>query len=769
MNKNDKPRGSFSKDRIIIAASIAALLLCAAPLLSENIFSSLFGKSTRTQSNLSTLGEVTALRNDVRYKETKHLVWDSALVKEPLHLGSSLFSGVNSDATIHLNDGNQIDLQSHSLVHFEKIESSEVPNLSTGVFTLFVNGKMKLAINGKLVEFEGKSSQIQIVVKENEKAKIQNLRGQASLRTNSTEVIELKLASNNSNNIFALDVPKSAQQMPSPTLIVPEKTASISRIDEFSDVYVKTADGIKYRKTSPTLFTQPWQASFISQGEKPKHVYAQLSQDPEFNTILASSVTSGANNFVTFEQIYTGSNYVRFSADGKSWGPSQNIHLEMKPLNAAAPRMVTSPGNTVVILQDSAVLRLQTFLSEDLDNTIVEMSPTLEFNKETTHVFSLHSRNYEWTVTQPRTVYFRVRGVNLQGQMTAYGTPEKIEIIRPAWPSEPRLTQNLIKLFEKEKKSLTWSTTFEKTRVRMFSAEPQVDNTFITKNREIDLSELKAGEYDFNLAALDSYGRASKTEAHVKVMVTKLMLAPPLRLSLQDDDSQDDPSREPASQDPTVMTMTPEAPEYLNRNYTDSGVSFEGSTYTALSQRQISHGDDKLVDMALAIRAQNWWNRHGLEGFFKSKAATAATSTSGTVAPVQAEARYHYRFMTPFSPFSRLGSSQMSLFLAYEMYRNNGTAPFSPRYDLLKLGTTLRFPVMRSFETGGELSYGLGLDQSQKYEVSGYLGYFFNTTWSAGAGYRLNLFQAGSLSSSPQGLPYREGFAEGYSYLKWSY
>lgn len=111
----------------------------------------------------------------------------------------------------------------------------------------------------------------------------------------------------------------------------------------------------------------------------------------------------------------------------------------------------------------------------------------------------------------------------------------------------------------------------------------------------------------------------------------------------------------------------------------------------------------------------------------------------------------------------------MSWLAGIELYRNQGNGPFSKGYDLLKTGLTFEFPLLSRWETGGELIYGYGFDSSTKYEISGHIHYFLLEEWTFGVGYRLHLFQAGSEATTPYGLPYREGFGEGYSAVKWHY
>ncbi len=218
------------------------------------------------------------------------------------------------------------------------------------------------------------------------------------------------------------------------------------------------------------------------------------------------------------------------------------------------------------------------------------------------------------------------------------------------------------------------------------------------------------------------------------------------------------------------LKLEPDITGFLNPNYLSSKLSFEGAAFTMYSQDQVEQGKANPTALMLGIRTMNWFDNQGVEASFKTKVSTISSSQASDVAPMQLEARYHHRWSLPFSPFSRLGSSQMSLFAGYEYYRNpQGGSLFSPRYDLLKAGLALSFPVDRRWDTGGELAYGYGLDQSQKYEISGYLSYYLQKNWSIGAGYRMHLFIAGSDESSPLGLPYREGFGEGYTVLRWHY
>lgn len=204
----------------------------------------------------------------------------------------------------------------------------------------------------------------------------------------------------------------------------------------------------------------------------------------------------------------------------------------------------------------------------------------------------------------------------------------------------------------------------------------------------------------------------------------------------------------------------------MNDKYKSSQVAVQGFMWTMQSTDLLEQGGSTNIPVAsgLGVHSYLWRGNHGFEGNFKS--GVLAMNTIGQeIVNVQAlEARYHYRIFTGF-PFGLSRELQTSLFAGYEVYRNTGIY-VSREYDLVKFGTALEFPWYKRWSSGGEFVYGRSSDASVKYEVSGNLNYFLNTDWSFGVGYRIHLFDAGSLKSSPtQQLPYREGYTEGFSNL----
>jgi len=209
--------------------------------------------------------------------------------------------------------------------------------------------------------------------------------------------------------------------------------------------------------------------------------------------------------------------------------------------------------------------------------------------------------------------------------------------------------------------------------------------------------------------------------------------------------------------------------KYLNQKYSSSKIELEGGGMTMYSSEQVSAGiGDLPLNVIAGLRLMHWFDRSGIEASLKTK-VISVNSVADQISPIQAEARYLYRWRLPWNLFSKLGSSQFALVTGYEYYRNNANGQYSPGYDILKAGFSISFPLLGRWDTGGEALVGTGLDQSQKLEMSGNLNYYVQRDWSFGVGYRVHLFGAGSDSTTPYGVPYREGYGEAFSVLRRHY
>jgi hypothetical protein len=329
------------------------------------------------------------------------------------------------------------------------------------------------------------------------------------------------------------------------------------------------------------------------------------------------------------------------------------------------------------------------------------------------------------------------------------------------------LAQDRIQVFENEPVNLTWekSPLAKSYTVELVDPQGKVIQRQKVSDAKWSWKAGPKGAYQARVMAMDQFGRPSEQASQTQLLVSSKpvakVVAPPRA------------PREPANVESSLSMKAPEAPTptFLNRNYPSSKVEVSGAGFTQYSSEQLANNAEQPVAFMLGLHVQHWFDEHhGAEGFLKTK-VMGVNKGAGDTSPFQAEARYDYRWKIPWNFLSKLNETQLSAIIGYEMYRNQSAGSvYTPAYDLMKVGFGLAFPLWERWDTGGEVLYGQGFDASTKYEVSGFLNYYLRRDWSAGVGYRVHLFVAGSNKSAPPaGLPFREGFGEAYSVLRWHY
>lgn len=226
---------------------------------------------------------------------------------------------------------------------------------------------------------------------------------------------------------------------------------------------------------------------------------------------------------------------------------------------------------------------------------------------------------------------------------------------------------------------------------------------------------------------------------------------------------QEKPKRKPSSIDSTATSAMPNPPPdiKINQGFSSSKVAFESGLFSVYSPDEADIGRREPVALSWGLRVKHWFSKSGVEAGFRMKAADQNSSAKG-IDPLTVDARYHYQL-----PWFH--SNQVSIFGGYEMYRNIGTGYFAQKYDLVNLGFSTDFPVGSRWDMGGEALLGLADDKSRKYQLSGRLHYYLKKNWTAGLGYRLYYFEAGSAKTAPLEYPYKEAYGEGFFSLEWHY
>lgn len=755
MKKNQGPFSSDRMDRALVAFSLLAVLLCGIVLSNERVFQFLLGRSSQS-SNAPVIGEISFARNDIRHRSADSHSWEKANTEQRIRIGDSVFTGEKSQSQVSLNNGGRVDLDQNSLVKFSKIDNIELPNLGLGNFLVAVNGTMKIAIDGEVTEIEGQGSEVQVIVKQRERPKLRLLKGAANVKTKtSSQKLE-------NNRVIVMQepapLPTKAPAAIEAKVLPTSITEPIVYTDELYDLFEQRAERLVRRDSRRTLLNFPVEIPWVIEG-KPLQVFGQLSNNRDFFSIPDSFVAKADSRSGIFRKTLLGKNFYRLSINGKTWIEPREFEIVARPLDKPAPQIKVS-GRRLFILKDSVTLSGR--IESELPNVVLEMSGSPEFAPTETSVTWMREKKFVLHVTQAKSIFLRARAVDQKLKVTGVSSVVRVDVEKPALPEIPRLAETDIRVLQGDDVSLSWtpSPNAKKYHLQVLDSQGKV---VAQKSLEVDQLRLRAttlGTFKVKVASEDAYGRISKQANEGRIIVSPKP-APILA-------KREELERKPAST-ATLSEKIDGIPDYLNKNYPSSKVSFETAAFTMYSQDQIEGGKSNPTAMMMGVRWMSWMGSQGLETSFLTKVVDISSAPGGDVNPMQAEARYHYRWTLPFNPFSKFNQSQVSVIGGYEYYHNSGQGLFSPGYQLLKGGFSLAFPLLNRWDTGGEVLYGQGLESSRKYEISGYLNYYWDRRWSLGLGYRIHLFEAGSDGASPLGVPYREGFGEGYSVVRWHY
>lgn len=772
LDRNPKSR----TERALILVSLLGFLLTGVFLASEDLYQSLIGFSSDS-SNQPVIGSITQSQNDVRARSSQSTTWRGAKTGREIQLGDSVFTGPRSSAEVTLQTGDRIVLNENSLVKFSNLDKIEMPNLALGNLRLSVSKTMKVAIGGQIAEIRGQGSELEFTLTERQQPKIKVIKGSAEVRTkDSTQ----KIVAPSSAHADALTVakapaefslsgefapPEPAPQRPARAKLNP-MTEPLIYTQELHDLYETDGDQLVPRTKPRRMINFPLPVSWREE-ENPEQVFGQLSSNTRFSVVPASFVVAGGTRVGTFPQSFAGTNFVRLSADGKTWSDPIKIQVVTQPLPTPAPDLRLK-SHILYILDNAAEIEGQ--ILSDLPRFVMEVSENPEFPASETRVGWKNNREVQFLVSQPKTLYMRVRGVDENMKVTNPSSVARVEVSKPQPPEPPRLSQSEIRAVEGDSVQLRWpaAAQAQSYKVKIVSANGKIVTEQIVDSAQLIFQAQAVGSYKIELVSRDSFGRSSRGSGQARLIVeARPQPAEQSRAPAALAQEESDRARE-AGQITTTAHST-SVPRYLNRKFNSSRFSIEGAIFSTFSLDQLDQGQQYPTPATLGVRTLTWFGSKGVEGSFKSKTIDLFGTAKGASSPLQAEARIHHRWQLPFNPFISLNQSQVSIIAGYEYYRNYGNGLFSPRYELLKTGFSLAFPLLTRFDTGGEVLYGYGFDASQKYEVAGFINYYYKRNWSLGVGYRVHLFQAGSAGVTPLGLPYREGFGEGNSVLQWHY
>jgi hypothetical protein len=790
-------------ERTILGVSVALMLLALFLFVNEKWYSKLTGNSD-LESQFTSLGRVNLSENDVRYKEGHRFDWQRSKEDQSLFIGDSVFVGPKSQAQVRLNGKNDLHLGENSLVKFSNYNGKTLSDLLAGNFRLQIDGQVQIAINGQVTTLKGNGSEVQVFFDKKNQPKMKLLKGAVTVTqeppTKKVAKVRKKMieptyeTGRSKEKTLAAANEELALEATTPeaTYHFPPEPFSDSKLVQYNwkirDVYEQVVSRWRLRKTRPQKADLSQTFAWSDATEGPYQIaYGSVEN---FDSRMTNVTTVSAKSF-TAPNLYLGDNYWRVSRDGIEW--STGVHFVVVPtFRSPAPVFTREELKVDLVNGQSYGSKIEWTAAPDETGFLVEASAFEDFSEESTQIYWRREPNFPSGFKSAGTYYFRVRGANAQQELTETSKILKVVVEEPGLLGQPLLPLAQLKFVKGKESRVSWkgATGAQSYSVRILSHKGTLLRETTSIQSQLDVGDLPIGLFSYQVVAKDRFGRLTEPSRlkNFSIEPPPPSQPPPSKRVLASNTLPPQaPSPTPEPTPPAVdadaelistqveraavvAKLSPQAPTSASSlPYRRSLIQVEGASLGVTSSEQLTFGTAAPLLGTLGLRGQHWKERFGAEASVKVK-AFGYNAEADKVAPVQLEVRAHHRWTLPIRWFSFLKEIQASIFGGAEVYRNaSGAKLYSAGYELIKGGVALKFPVGSSWESGGELAYGLGLESSRKYEASGYLSHLFKKDWSFGVGYRVHYFEAGSSKATPFVLPYREAQGEAFSVLRYSY
>lgn len=687
------------------------------------------------------IGTITQKTNDIQIKQHQQLIWLKAKQNQNVRTGDSVFSGEKSYTQIQVNNSNKIVLGENSLILFQEIDSQKVANLKDGNFRITVNGNIKVAIDGKLAEIQGDKSEIQVYLSEDKTPKIKLLSGNASVTDNngSTQtLVEGAVA------LFKPEEPPKTVEAP-PTL--QNDNLKLSYKWKLYDLYSRTEDNTLAANPLPEQVNYVKLLKWSTNPEN-KEMLVEIAGQMDFSNKKSFKAEL---NQLQLEQIFVGKNFWRVkSASSNEWSTIADFELSTDFTAVPSLSSVTYSKN-IPLLNSQAQGRIAFKSNNDVVAYVVESSEDSEFKTDNIKINFVTDNQLNLSFNKAATIFYRIRSVNQNQEISNWSNTFKIEVFSPNPPKAPILANSKTQVYLSQEAFAEWQSEDEKVFIEIRTENNQLIKSF--SDRKFKTKLPYPGTYTATAYSVDKYGQTSPPADSIQIKVQE----DPLVLAASDDKT-DESLKQPVEKKSGV---------FFNDAYKESKLSFNLFTINLFSSQQLANNNQNPTITGAGASVTQWYDQHGVEANLKSG---LSSSNGNSKSVLSLEALYKYRFLSSYSnSFTR--ELQFTLISGYEMYRNPSTASlFSPKYDILKVGAGLSLPIHENWSANGQILLGLGLDGSIKLDAGGEGLYYLSRAWSLGMGYRISLFQAGSASTSGNGVvPYREGYTQIYTLLNFNY
>ncbi len=766
---------TFSKaEKNIFRASSAVFCLCLLSLLpwAEN----LIFKNQDKKPTTAVVGQIVSQKNETLHRYKTQYVWKKTADREDLHLGDSVYAGPDSQVDVVFNNKNTMTVGENSLIIFDFIENEAVTDFRFGNFSLKVDGSIKVAIQGQITEFTGRNSELQIYTDGNNQPKARVIKGAvlAKPKNKPSQQISKNKSLPLARAIASTPNLPSAPALAAPVIPILKNETATTEVYTWKlyDLYEPKNSSFIEKPFSPrkvsfdhTLsWTLPTRAA----------VTIETSDRPDF---LNASHLQAPESSLTLKQVYIGQNFWRAKlaavAETKNYSTTESFKIETRFASEITP-IASTPVRSLPLINNitRAPISLQTSASAPL-GFIIQASQDKTFKPESRQIFWSTKKDFILSFLKPGMYFYRFKTVNKNQELSNWSSALEISVFVPEPPAAPRLASGKLNVPLGEPFNMKWASNGVRTRTEITDLSGKKIQELV--GTQSQWRAPMAGKFKARAWTVNIYGQESPASKVISLNVNALSMPPketPTTAQTKPTESPAKPITErktAAVENTTSVKIEAPKSQFPNSKYNSTEISANGFVWTAFSSEQTYAGEGTPVASGLGIHGLYWKGNQGFEGSIKSGVAGLNDTGTGQSSLKDLEARYHYRFITG-SPWGLSRELQFSIFTGVESYRNTSGASFASHYDLLKFGTSLEFPWSSKWTGGGEFVFGTASDSSQKKEVSGHIGYFVKPNWSLGGGYRMHLFDAGTIDSSPKGsLPYREGYGEGYSVLKYHF
>ncbi len=657
------------------------------------------------------VAKVSSIEGDARYQPSAEKSWFEAKVTADVFSGDAIYSGSRTNVGVEMKSGGQLSLGEETLVIFDSIDGVTIPDLARGNIKLRISGDMKISISGDVSEFSpgaAGESEILISIDEDSKGKIQVLSGTPRIKApkQTSKLVEPGTVIDFLARKFRLSSRKQIE-LPSDITPLPRK---VPIEDTARIVPLPVA-------TPPVVFENPAPIELQTQivhtltkadlYEQAAGVRLRPLRGLKFVNSAGVLKWTGGNGTKTFIQI-------------------TKVKSNQKPNFEDCWYNEGAPGQDVVISKWRAGRSAWRVSLDGINwSKSAEVLVTARFSTGREPVLVVENPVVELPNPVVRMRLEDQSGRKMSGWIIEGGRDRSFNKSVSVWASESKLMVPVSKL----------------------------------------------GNYFFRVRSVDEHGEVSAF-SNVNQVTVKKAKRVPIRIAKKANDPK--PEREvataPEPENSQSVTKTEIEFPSISRSFQRSGpwgISILGGVGAVISIVQTEAGVAPPVLQVLGLGASYFDGRYEAMVNYRSRIGVSGgvSGSAPTVSRLDLRGGHWWNMgWRPFSTLIRLG-----LVVGYENYQNYDSRDFSPFYEVVKGGFGVNVDLTERIQTGGTVLFGTWTNSNSVTEVDGYVAYDFFKNLNLGIGYRIGLFEAGTITSSPTYLPYREATGEAYSQLKFSF